>query len=68
MVVVTQAVGLWTGALDEDHVYTVGAYLHYGGGGLLSEPSARDLSPSPSIGDPLYAVYAYRLGGSNSRA
>jgi hypothetical protein len=86
-------VGVWTGAADEDHVYTVGAYMHYGGRTkgpsngrlkdpssgpsngpassdekkgsgwvqLLGDPEARDLSPSATKGDPLYAVYATRL-------
>lgn len=55
-----QAVGVWTGADDVDHAYTVGAYIHYGAKDLLSPPEALDLSPSRKDGDPLYAVIAYR--------
>lgn len=54
----TKAVGNWAGNDDVDHVFTVGGYLHYGGGKRLSKPQARDLSPSLTKGDPLYVVWA----------
>ena len=58
----SKAVALWTGKDDDEHIYTVGGYLHYGGNGLLSEPAAVDLRPQPrGKTDPLYAIYARRL-------
>ena len=57
----SKAVALWTGKDDDEHIYTVGGYLHYGGKGLLSEPAALDLRPPPrGKTDPLYAIYAVR--------
>jgi hypothetical protein len=32
-----------------------------GVGGRLSKPKARDISPSPTKGDPLYVVWATKL-------
>ena len=60
---------LWTGKDDLDHVYTVGSYIHFGGGARLSAPAAADLTPPGSRkasgakrkGDPLYVVYASRV-------
>jgi SAM-dependent methyltransferase len=57
----SKAVALWTGKDDEDHIYTVGGYLHYGGRGRLGEPAARELRPKKKGQDPLYAVYASRV-------
>lgn len=63
----SKAVALWTGKDDLEHVYTVGAYMHYGAPGLLSAPEAFDLTPPRSRrgaklkGDPLYAVVATKL-------
>lgn len=54
---------LWTGKADEDHVLDVATFLHYGGKGRFEKPQARDLSPSPTQGDPLYVVYAVRRKG-----
>ena len=60
----SKAVALWTGKDDSEHVYTVGSYIHYGGGSRMSPPRAVDLTPASSRrsknGDPLYAVYAAR--------
>ncbi|OSX70537.1 hypothetical protein BU14_0728s0003 [Porphyra umbilicalis] len=57
----TKAVAAWSGGGDADHIYLVGAVLHYaGGGGLFDAPAAIDLSP-PGGGDPLYAVQARRV-------
>lgn len=55
---ITQAVAVWTGKLDDEHVLDVATYLHYTG--RFDKPQARDLSPSPTRGDPLYVVYAFR--------
>jgi len=62
-----QAVGIWTGADDVDHAYTVGAYINYAGGKLFSDLRAIDLSKrkgrrndGPITGDPLYAVTAIK--------
>jgi SAM-dependent methyltransferase len=69
----TKAVANWAGKDDVDHVLDVASYLHYasaGGGrreggraevGRLSKPKARDVSPSPTKGDPLYVVWANKL-------
>jgi len=59
---VTQAVGIWTGADDIDHAYTVGCYLHFCNGGF-ENIQARDLSTRQGrdkriVGDPLYVVTA----------
>ena len=58
----SKAIALWTGKDDLEHVYTVGAYVHYGARGALSDPEAVDLTPRSSKkgGDPLYAVVATR--------
>jgi SAM-dependent methyltransferase len=58
-----KAVGLWTGADDIDHSYTVGAYLHFSQGNLFTNIQARDLSVRNRKkgiieGDPLYVVTA----------
>ena len=62
----SKAVAVWTGKDDEEHIYTVGSYMHYGGGDRLSNPRALDLTPKASrkskTGDPLYVVYAEKLG------
>lgn len=60
---IEKAVGIWTGADDVDHAYTVGACLHYCGGGLedvrVQDLSARSKKGNgPIVGDPLYAVSA----------
>jgi SAM-dependent methyltransferase len=61
----SKAVGLWTGADDIDHAYTVGAYLHFSDGGFDSI-KATDLSTrkkgkeKPIVGDPLYVVTAIK--------
>lgn len=58
----SKAIALWTGKDDEEHIYTVGGYLHYGGSGLLAEPGVEDLRPLPrGKTDPLYAIFARRL-------
>lgn len=57
----SKAVGVWTGADDIDHAYTVGAYLHYCGDICFESISAYDLSlrsRGKVVGDPLYAVVA----------
>ena len=57
---IQKAVGLWTGADDIDHAYTVGAYLHYSGG-KFDDIKAKDLSQRKGklvVGDPLYVVTA----------
>lgn len=51
---------VWTGKADEDHVLSVADFLHYSPGRRFDKPQARDLSPSPTQGDPLYVVYAFR--------
>mmetsp|Transcript_4171 Transcript_4171/g.11808 ORF Transcript_4171/g.11808 Transcript_4171/m.11808 type:complete len:309 (+) Transcript_4171:73-999(+) len=59
---IQKAVGLWTGADDIDHAYTVGAYLHFSGGGF-EDIKARDLSQRKGkliLGDPLYFVTAVK--------
>jgi hypothetical protein len=57
-----QAIGLWTGKDDLDHVYTVGAYLNFCNGGFI-DIRAKDLSTRKKkgkenmiVGDPIYAV------------
>mmetsp|Transcript_6990 Transcript_6990/g.17478 ORF Transcript_6990/g.17478 Transcript_6990/m.17478 type:complete len:284 (-) Transcript_6990:187-1038(-) len=60
----SKAVAIWTGKDDLEHIYTVGAYIHFGGKNLLSDPRAIDLTPSRTSrqkGDPLYAVVATKL-------
>ena len=58
----SKAVALWTGKDDEEHIFTVGSYLHYGAKGALSPPAAIDLRPPPrGKTDPLYAVFATRV-------
>ena len=59
---IQKAVGLWTGADDIDHAYTVGAYLHYSGG-KFDDIKAKDLSQRKGkliVGDPLYVVTAVK--------
>ena len=61
---IQKAVGLWTGADDIDHAYTVGAYLRYSQGGF-DGIKAKDLSQRKGkarviIGDPLYVVTAIK--------
>lgn len=59
---IQKAIGLWTGADDIDHAYTVGAYLHYSRGGF-GDIKAEDLSSRKGkliVGDPLYVVTAVR--------
>lgn len=60
---IQKAVGLWTGADDVDHAYTVGAYLNYCGGGF-DTIKAEDLSQRRKgkiiTGDPLYVVTAVK--------
>lgn len=59
---IQKAVGLWTGADDIDHAYTVGAYLHYSGG-RFEDIKAKDLSQRKGkliAGDPLYVVTAVK--------
>lgn len=51
---------LWTGKADEDHVLDVATFLHYSPGRRFDKPQALDVSPSPTKGDPLYVVYAFR--------
>jgi SAM-dependent methyltransferase len=69
----TKAVGLWTGADDIDHVYTVACYLHFCSSSSTSSLSfgnihAKDLSTRTKgrdkriVGDPLYVVVAERMG------
>merc|ERR1711871_308856 len=41
----SKAVAVWTGKDDEEHVYTVGSYVHYGGGARLTRPRALNLTP-----------------------
>ncbi|EWM26403.1 ubiquinone menaquinone biosynthesis methyltransferase-like protein [Nannochloropsis gaditana] len=65
----TKAVANWAGKDDVDHVLDVATYLHYANGEsgsgvgekMLSKPHAKDISPSPTKGDPLYVVWADRL-------
>ncbi|KAL9186332.1 hypothetical protein ACHAXT_005570 [Thalassiosira profunda] len=56
----SKAVGLWTGSDDIEHAYTVGSYLHFGGG--FTNIKAEDLSTRKQkgkiVGDPLYVVTA----------
>lgn len=61
-----QAVGLWTGADDVDHAYTVGAYLRFCQGNFINI-KAKDLSTRTKkgkemviVGDPMYVVTATR--------
>ncbi|GAB0498138.1 hypothetical protein MMPV_009479 [Pyropia vietnamensis] len=57
----TKAVAAWSAGGDADHIYLVGAVLHYaGGGGVFDQLLSVDLSP-PGGGDPLYAVEARRV-------
>ena len=59
---IQKAVGLWTGADDIDHAYTVGAYLRYSKGGF-DDIKAEDLSQRKGkliVGDPLYVVTAVK--------
>ena len=62
----SQAVGLWTGADDVDHAYTVGSYLRFCNGNFI-DIQAKDLSTRTKkgkemviVGDPVYAVTATR--------
>jgi hypothetical protein len=53
-------VGIWTGADDIDHAYTVGCYLYFSNGGF-ENIVARDQSTRRNnriVGDPLYVVTA----------
>jgi len=61
-----KAVGLWTGADDVDHAYTVGAYLRFCQGNFINI-KAKDLSTRTKkgkemviVGDPMYVVTATR--------
>lgn len=61
-----KAVGLWTGADDVDHAYTVGSYLRFCNGNFI-DIQAKDLSTRTKkgkemviVGDPVYAVTATR--------
>ena len=57
---IQKAVGLWTGADDIDHAYTVGAYLRFSNGGY-EDIKSKDLSQRKGkliVGDPLYVVTA----------
>lgn len=57
----TKAVELWMAGGNEDHIYTVGSYLHYTR--AFDNIMATDLSPrrlGTCIGDPLYVVSAIR--------
>ncbi|KAK1864547.1 hypothetical protein I4F81_007093 [Pyropia yezoensis] len=57
----SKAVAAWSAGGDADHIYLVGAVLHYaGGGGMFDHLRSVDLSP-PGGGDPLYAVEARRV-------
>ncbi|CDF39718.1 unnamed protein product [Chondrus crispus] len=58
----TKAVSAWMSGGDQDHVYIVGAYLHYARG--LAEPKVLDLTPRKGgkcTSDPLYVVQATKL-------
>ena len=52
----TKAVRIWQVLRDERRAELVRAYFHYAEG--YEEPVFHDLSPNPSISDPLYAVCA----------
>lgn len=58
-----KAVSNWTSGADEDHIYTVGSYIHYAG--MFNTPTVGDISPRNGrgalLGDPLYVVEAVRL-------
>lgn len=57
----TKAVALWMAGGNEDHVYTVGSYLHFTR--AFDNIMATDLSPrrlGACTGDPLYVVSAVR--------
>jgi len=61
-----KAVGLWTGADDVDHAYTVGTYLRFCQGNFINI-EAKDLSTRTKkgkemliVGDPVYVVTATR--------
>ena len=59
----TKVIAGWGTASDLEHVWTVGAYFHYGGGGAFEAPVAEDLTPRvrPAFSkdhDPMYVVYA----------
>ena len=63
---IQKAVGLWTGADDIDHAYTVGAYLHFSNGGY-EDIKSKDLSQRKGkliVGDPLYVVTAAKRASS----
>jgi ribonuclease HII len=62
----SKAVGIWTGADDIDHAFTVGAYFHFCRDGLFRDIQAKDLSVRKGrnqriSGDPLYVVTATRI-------
>jgi SAM-dependent methyltransferase len=60
----SKAVALWTGKDDDEHIYTVASYIHYGAGRSLTEPEAVDLRPKRGKkDDPLYAIVASRRAG-----
>lgn len=57
----TKAVSIWMAGGNEDHVYTVGSYLHFSD--VFEDISAADLSPrrlGGCSGDPLYVVCGTR--------
>ena len=57
----TQAIALWAGQDDVDHVYSVGSFFHYGGEPRgLEAAKALDISPSLTTGDPMYVIYAHK--------
>jgi len=59
-----KAVAAWTGKSDVEHVELVGNYLHFSGGGWKEPYLSFDLSPSPTKGDPLFAVVAVKAASS----
>ena len=65
---VCAAIAIWTSTGDQDHVWIVGSYYHYSVPGGWTEPAAKDISPSPTLGgyfgktDPMYVVCAKKKG------
>lgn len=58
----TKAIAAWMSGGDQDHVYIVGAYLHYAGG--FATPKVLDLTPRKGgkcTSDPLYVVQATKI-------
>ncbi|CAM9889048.1 unnamed protein product, partial [Phaeothamnion confervicola] len=52
----TKAIKIWLRTGDLDHIFIVGAFLHYSG--AFKPAVAHDISPNPGRSDPMYIVEA----------